>query len=287
MQAHSRLTSRQSKKFTERRKARAVITGVLFIVCATSWIFSFAEFGSLSFFSIQNVNVIGADKDIQSQVATAAMTALHGSYLGLFSKSNTVLYPKSTVVAAVASSSPRIQSVSVSRDGLQGLAITVNEKKPSAVICTSLPDFSTSDQMPDGCYFADASGLIFEPAPTFSDHVYNRYYIPGLSDSGTAESRIIGSYATSTAEFAALQEFYDGAHLSGIDPVGALVKDGGEYELYARNRTSSDVMVIYFNDSRSIHDELVNLVSFWKNEPGDLDYIDLRYGSNVFFHKNQ
>jgi len=77
----------------------------------------------------------------------------------------------------------------------------------------------------------------------------------------------------------------------GISPDGLLIKEGGEYELYA------STTVIYFNDTGSISGELNNLAAFWTNmtstartsgKPSpSFDYIDLRYGNNVVYKQNK
>jgi hypothetical protein len=119
---------------------------------------------------------------------------------------------------------------------------------------------------------------------------FDVYYAPDLSGIPSSNSPV-GSYATSTTEFAALRSFYDGARTIGISPDGLLIKEGGEYELYA------STTVIYFNDTGSISGELNNLAAFWTNmtstartsgKPSpSFDYIDLRYGNNVVYKQNK
>jgi len=120
-----------------------------------------------------------------------------------------------------------------------------------------------------------SADLASSPASSF-----DVYYAPDFSGNP------IGSYATSTAEFAALHSFYDGARTLGISPDGLLIKEGGEYELYA------STTVIYFNDAGSVSGELNNLAAFWTNMTAtartkgkqvSFDYIDLRYGNNVVY----
>jgi len=186
----------------------------------------------------------------------------------------------------VASSSPRILSSDVSRDGWNGIVVSVSEKPPAAIVCGNLPDFSANDALSDDgdCYAADASGYLFEKMPaTGGAQQYVRYYIPSLPD-----SQVIGTQATSSAEFTALQSFVAGARSAGIKPEAVLMKDGGEYEMYS----DDPFIVVYFNDKAGLSAELSDLTAFWSHMSSrsaaagadqGFEYIDLRYGSNVFY----
>jgi cell division septal protein FtsQ len=291
LRRHSRIASHQSKKFTEKRHKRALTAAGLFILCAVSWAFALSRFSSLEYFSIESVRVYGADPDITLAVQSAANDAIQGSYLNMFSKSNSFIYSKKALTAAVVSASPRIISADVSRDGWQTLVVSVTEKTPAAIVCADLPDFDDNGALKsdDDCYAADASGLIFKKisadAAAAGPPEIIRYYIPSLPDG----SSVIGLYATSTAEFKALQSFMAGVKPVGIRPEAILMKDGGEYELYA----DSPLIVVYLNDKASLPAELSDLTAFWSHmvalsaaaggEPQSFEYIDLRYGSNVFY----
>jgi cell division septal protein FtsQ len=294
MRPHSRLTSNQSKKFVERRKTRYAITGALAVAVVGIGVFFLWEFTHLRALQISDVEISGADNDISPLLKQAALATLEGDYAGFFPRTNIFLYPRSAVAKAVAAAAARIDSVKVDRAGLTALAVSVTEKSPAALICPYLPDWNGTTLSEDGsapCDFADASGHVVRSAPSFSGQAYNRYYVPALNDLATTSGSLTGLYATSTAEFAALQTFYDGVRAAGIAAEAVLMKDRGEYELYAPN-PAGDTVVIYFNDSRPFSEELANLVSFWtqlssdarsKNERLDFDYIDVRYGSNVFY----
>ncbi|MEA2715627.1 MAG: hypothetical protein QOG91_655 [Candidatus Parcubacteria bacterium] len=320
MRPHSRLTSHQSRKFVDFRRRRLLVTVLASVLAVAVLLFGLSRLSALPSLSISSIRLSGIDSDIAPAVEAAAEGALTGNYLGLFARSNTLIYPNLTIRRAVKAVSPRIDSVSLQRDGSQGLIIAVTEHAPSAVICDTLPDFSAGT-LPDvsdnkGCYFADESGRILKPAPSFSGQVYKRYYVPSLAESSSSAAAAMSRGDAPVPEFRALQEFYDAVGASGIMAEGILVEDGGEYELFARNLSSgsaggsavgasatssdsdmsADVAVIYFNNSRSFSDQLDNLVSFWKKMtttagktrgPVTFEYIDVRYGSNVFYRRMQ
>ena len=306
----------QSKKFEERRKLHSALFVLLVIVAVGSSAFAIVRFINLDWFTIDSVKVVGADSEIAPAIEAAALNAMQGTYLGIVPRSSALVYPRGSVISAVKAASARLSSVAAARDGMHGLKVTVEEKKPAAVVCASLPDFNGttltfSDS--DTCYFADDSGYVFEEAPLFSGSAYKRIYAP---DAGTATTSgsIVGLYATSTDKFTQLITLYDAVNAVGIHVEAILIKEKGEYELYARNpsgqnasgsaaassttsrsESNSDTVVIYFNDARPFSEQLINLASFWKDmvakarskhQSLSFDYIDARYGSNVFYRTN-
>ncbi len=312
MRPHSRLTSRQSKSFAKRRTYRSVLIAGLVIVSASTWIFSFVRFSQLQALSISSVRVYGADADIVGSLQASAYGAIQGDYLGLFSKSNTLFYPADSIKTAVALASPRVGSVEVKRDGVRALAVTVSQKVPAAIICSGLPDFTgniLSSDVSDSCYFADSTGYIFERAPAIRGYVYHRYYMPDLGEAASTTDALIGARATTTSAFALLEKAYNAASAASIQPEAMLVKSGGEYELYARNPTApavasttasaagdADTVVVYLNESRPLLSQISDLALFWSNmnqsyrRKGQkilFDYIDVRFGPNVFYRTIQ
>jgi hypothetical protein len=293
MRPHSRLTSRQSKRFVDRKNNRSALTILLVVFCIALWIYCFSCLTYLNAFTINNFAVNGVDPSNAAKVEGVAQDAIGGSYLGLFAKSNIFIYPHSRVAAAIQANLPSIENLTIRRQGLQGLEINVVEKTPAALICATLPDFSGESLTIDdsnNCYFVDKTGYIFERDTNASSSlsIYNRYYFPDLSGAASTTSSIIGSYATSTKEFTELQKFTAGARQAGLEPAAILAKDGGEYEMYANNT------VIYFNDQRPFPDQLSNLSAFWNKmnngngsstKKANLEYIDVRYGSNVFYRE--
>lgn len=274
----------------------------LSVVAIITSIYSLSAITDLKFFAVNEIKVYGTDPETTDMVSQAARSVLSGRYLGLFSRAASLIYPRSELVAAVAAASPKIQSVDVSRQGLTAIVVSVREKSPSALVCATLPDFEGDrivfgDQ--DDCYFADETGYMFGRAPSFSGHIYHRYYVPGLADAATSSQSMIGTYATTTAAFRALEDTYAGVIKIGIPVEAMLLKDGGEYEMYVdqpgRIASSTDdgganIAVIYLTKDRFLADQITNLAAFWNrmvtsvgSKAPSFEYIDVRYGSNVFY----
>ncbi len=292
--------SNQSRSFEERRKRRIILGVIAASTALASWIFVFYSVSFLPSLELTSVHVYGAEADITPLLRAAAYRSIQGSYFGLFSKANAFMYPENSIVAAVGAAAPRINSVTVKREGLHDLTIAVSEKNPAAVACVGLPNFDNNgvllpddpSQADTACYFTDDSGFMFRKTTLAIPDTYIRYYMPVISDDP------IGHYATSTETFRALQEFVKSARTNGIAAEALLIKPAGEYELYARNPGGKNLAapvataVIYLNDSAGFPTELSNLSAFWNNmiagarikdAPLNFEYIDVRYGSNVFY----
>ena len=302
---HVTTLSRQSAKFAVNRQRKNVLLAILFAASFFCWMYVISKVTYLNTFTIQTVKVVGADADITPNLSAAALESLQGDYLGIFSKANTFLYAKSRIAAAIKALSPRIDEVSVSREGWTGLNVSVSEKSPAALACTNLPNFNSDPNDTGKCYFVDSSGMLYVAAPSLSGNVYNNYFVPDLDDN-SVDADDSGKYLATSTTFKELQQFYDGVRKSNISPLGILLKGGGEYELYIANphieqsadatSTPVDTAVIYFNERNDFDNELANLVSFWshmsatagaKKVPPAFDTIDLRYGSNVFYRLSE
>ena len=277
-----------------------IVVGVALFSVAI-WVFNVARLTRVAMFSIERVEINGADSAIIPALVTTTYADLSGTYAGILAKSSSFIFPKKNLASALEAVSPRIASVTLTRKGLQTLVVNVNEKVPAAVVCATLPDFSADQNIDPGspCYVADASGLIFKQVSDQSLPPVNRYFIPDLPTSASSTDLLDGTYATSTSKFLDLQDLMNGARHAGLKPEGILVKEGGEYELYAHNpdgeataTTTDDTVVVYFNDSQPLSVELSNLMAFWakKNEDARVsgrairfESIDVRYGDNVFY----
>ena len=284
-----RTTSRQSTPFLRRRRNKqitlvsVVVVGVAVCVFAAAWV---TRWDSLT---ITKVEVYGAPAELAPQIQTQATDLLAGAYLGLFSRSNVLLYPKDSIIAHLSGFSSNVQGADVHIQDRHTLVVSVTEKAPAAVACSGLPDFDGEElaQTPTGtCYFVDREGLVFATAPSFSGGVYRRYY----SDDNIA----VGDHFIPDM-FDTLQSFYEAVRAADIDAQAILIKADHEYELYVRDARDPDAphtTIVYFNTTRSITEQRDNFVAFWshmikedrtKKDLTFFDSIDIRFGSNVFY----
>lgn len=286
MRAYSRLTANQSRKFESKKKFKTYFTVFIIALDIFLIIFSLSKLTYLEIFQIKEIAVSGIRPQIAEQIKEKSRNILQGSYLGLFSKANLFLYPKSQLIASTADLSSEILSLSIHRNGILGLRFNITTKQSSAEICASLPEVPFNDdfdRINSNCYLADWSGLMFERVQASSTKNINLYFIPSLGEMSTSTDLLLNKYATSTAEFTTLQNFYNQSRESGLNPQFVLIKEDGEYEMYAKDT------VIYFNNQSSLEIQLQNLLLFYdrmnSEKQTDFEYIDVRFGSNVFYRQ--
>lgn len=280
--------ARQSRGFTERRRRRGLIGGISVVVALAAWIFVLSRLSYISALEITHVDIYG-EPDLSSAMQAAAMASIDGSYAGLFSRANSLIYPREAIARAVASTSPRIDNVAISRNGLHGLSISVSEKAPEAVICADLPDLGDQASMPLGkeCYLADADAYLYRHAEDDASAArLMRFYMPDLPDTG-----ILGVQATSTAAFKRLEDLVRSVATAGVNVQAMLVRGDGDYELYADNPSGSSMVVIQMNESAGLATERDNLLAFWNKmvldaraagKPVAWSEIKLQYPPNVY-----
>ncbi len=299
MKLRSRISNIQSKKYIEKKKTRMVVSICLTIVSLVVWGFAVVRLSNIHALAIEEIVVEGADPILKSKIESAALQALEGKRFGLFSKGNAWFYSKQSVVSAVLAVSPQITDTEISLKS-SFLQIKVNEKVPSALVCIGFPDLNTDFDEDESdseapCYFADEDGLLYAESPKFSGKVYNRYFVPSLSSSEDVEKPIIGSFATSTEIFTALQDFTKSMQDSHIEVEAILIKEDGEFEMFTHSGLGDKTLtIIYLNYARPLSEQGANLVSFWKEMSKQksgtgaqgvpsFEYIDVRYGSHVYY----
>jgi hypothetical protein len=286
--SYSRLRAHQSKKFVTNKHLKKYLSLLIFALSIFLFFLCLSKLTYVKALTIQNVTVSGTRDEISNLVKEQVGTMLKGAYLGIFAKTNAFLYPHDKLVASIQASAPQIKSLTVNRNGLSGLRIDIVEKNPVAKICPFLPEFDDDHNLKiyNNCYYSDWSGQIFDLADGATTTTENIYFVPSLAENASSSQSLLLGFATSTQEFINLQNFYDGARRADLKPTFVLLKADGEYEMYAND------VIIYFNSLRPLDEQLVNLVSFWKHESNKkyinnresgFEYIDVRYGSNVFY----
>lgn len=299
----SKNISYQSKNFVDRRRQRLFVVVVLIFVAIVAWVFVLSRLTNVNALSIHDIVIVGTDTTISKEAKQVASRELEGKYLGLFYKDNIFVFPRKSIMQGIINISPKIATVKIQRYGWQAISIIITEKSPQAIVCAGLPDEMNAwfvSEYRGACYWADENGFVYEKTSSKNETKYNKYFIPDIDvlvgDSFQAK------FATSTQEFVLLQDFYDEIRKNGIYPQAILMKDNREYELYILNPNHSfasdekSLAVVYFNTSNSLSEQASNLVSFWKSmldktrssgENISFEHIDIRYGSNVSYRKNQ
>jgi hypothetical protein len=303
MHSSRRFEARQSESFTRRKREFTLYFWMVAVLAVFSWVAVISHLSFLRFFTINVIEIKGVSQGLHSTVRAAANEAISGDYFNLLSRSNILIYPKQDIEERIKQASARVEEVQIERHGLTSIFITVKEKDPEALVCANFPDFDDRHQLDtseDQCAFADEGAVLYDYAPAMSGTMYNRYYIPDLGGIATSTIDQMSLRATSTEVFGELQNIYERMKKQGIEVKGILFKPNGEYEAYVANPKVNDEevanAVIYFNSTRPLDVQLSNLILFWTHAMDDAkskgrvpvyEYIDVRYGSNVFFRESE
>jgi cell division septal protein FtsQ len=195
---------------------------------------------------------------------------LNDSYLGIFSKANTFLYPRQQVEQKISEQYKSIASVSASFDGLKKVLIKVTEFEPDYLWCVS--------ESQDQCFFMTRDAYVFSESADFSKNIIFTYY--GLIDSTDP----VGKTYMPREKFSAINEFIESTKELGIAPVGLAVRSEGDYELFLEQGGS-----VLFSDRESFLTAFENLETITTEQSKidseylkNLDYIDVRFTSKAF-----
>jgi len=257
-----------------RREKAAKIAAAIF---AAFLLFLVAAFlSNLPSVRIASVEIEGVSAIPNEGLNQVISEELDGKYLGLFSKSNILLYPRKELLAKVESAFKRIKSADFHMKNLTTVILSVEERKPAGFWCHSRgsdPLFSKN------CYFLDESGFIFAPAPDFFGTTYLKFY-------GAVLGEPVGKNFLTPESFGQINLFLSKLSLFKVKPIELSVSGDGDYEIAIEGGGR-----IIVNPAKDLAVALENLrvlltqSELSKNQdfPLALDYIDLRYGNKVFY----
>lgn len=247
----------RSKALLEKRRTILLqkVYAVSFII-----VFIFGAYASLSHIpeiNISNIEVHGNNIVSQEELQNLVKSQLEGNYLNIFSKSNILLYSKSDIIASISDSYKRIKTIEVGRSNINTIYIAVDEREPHALWCNQR------------CYFLDSVGYIYTEAPIFSGNIFFTYNIP-------IDGEPIGTQLLSEDEFTTLGFLLE--LLEELEPIQLSLIDNIDFEIEMKDGSK-----IYFSrdkDFGNIYDNLESVLSLLE---GSIEYIDLRFGSKVYY----
>ncbi len=275
-----------SQKFVEKRRKRIQALLFLAVLCVVTILAAFILLLRVPFFQIKEIVVEGSTHTPPEIVSKVALGSLSGNYLGVIPHSSTLFYSKKRITKALEDNFKQINVFTVHRKGINGLRLTIEERMPTAIVCPGFRDEAEQGQ----CYLSDTHGYIFgsmatsTPQNLFSS--LNYYYVP--TEQGVISA---GNNFIPEKRFSDLQKFMNGALRGGLLPLGVLISEGGEYEMYIKNKKGDSEVTVYFDDRSPFERTLLNLLTFWDNGANGkkatttpaFDYINLRFGNTVYY----
>ncbi len=220
--------------------------------------------------SIRAISVKGNERAGANAIEAVVLQEIAGSYFGFFSKTNVFLYPEDEIKSKV-SVLPMVQSVWVKRNGLQGIEISIEEKREAARWCAG------GGGETDLCYSLDEEGLAFDKTAASSAFVYRN----------SSSTPAVGHRLLPAAEFKKIQFFTRELGRLGLAPAEVIL-DGSHYmtvKLVSGGRlivnAAYDLSAVLSNIHDVLADQKVapSLPRFLER----LDYMKLDSGNKVVY----
>ncbi len=280
------ISPRIEKMKRERRKRRlrlSILLSILFL----SIVGALSYFSAHSRVTINNIVIIGNSIIEESDLRTDIQNKISGRYIGLFSRSNFLIYPHNKIYNSLLLDFPRIESLNVKLDGVHTIRVDIKERAGSYLYCgVSVPEEKA--EIGENCYFINNDGYIFDKAPYFSGDVYFKYYM-NIDGDPLNPTKV---QMVSADRFHELVRFVDGVTSLGFKPSYLVVSSDGINSLYLKPSNEISEPKILFKEDSDLPTILENLSlamkeSEFANEINSkystLSYIDLRFKNKVLY----
>jgi hypothetical protein len=279
-----------SPRIIEIKKARRIYTIqliFLFIILFASIILALSFYSNNKNITIDKIVITGTQVIDSSEIEKNVLENISGKYFHLFSKSNIFIYPHDLVYDGLILNFPKIEKLSVYREGLNTLHVNVSERIGSYLYCGSfVPE--EKDKIGENCFFINEDGFIFDKAPYFSGNVYFKYYI----NLGDESINPLGKQVIETNKFYKLSKFIKGVSDLGFKPIYLVAGRDGVDSLYLEHGVTDTSPVILFKDESDLDVILDNLSLSMKKKEfineinskyNKLLYIDLKFKNKVLY----
>ncbi|MFT5037039.1 MAG: cell division septal protein FtsQ [Candidatus Azotimanducaceae bacterium] len=223
--------------------------------------------------TITDVEVLGGETIAHEEVLRLAYEELEGAYYKLVPRRFAWTYPEQKITERI-SGLERMKNVHVERTSGTSITIAFEEYRPFALWCEHLDSKE--------CLFLDRDGFSFAAAPKLQGSAFVRFsYTDTIPELATFA--FDGEFIKTTEEF--ITRAYDQLALNIIqvektakDELVYHISGGGQLKVTQRMTTDETL------------DNLATILSskeFEHIEPGNFQYIDLRYGNKIFVNEEE
>lgn len=262
---------RRSAQSIRRRKILAWVLRIAFYILGTAvllWAVAFLL--RLDFMAVQNISVEGNEFVDGEAVGRIVDEELDGSYWLIVPRDNAFFYPAQKIEERIRNEFPRVFAVDARVDS-NTLTVAIIERQPHSLWCSG----------EDKCFFIDETGIVYAPAPMFSDNVF--FVFRGVLD---PENALGQQYLPQTLfeelnEFLgwlALLDFFPG-HMNALAEDSFVISTANGAEIIIG--TEDSFKDTFQNLETVMQDE--DLMNSKRQEYSDLEYVDLRFGNKVFY----
>lgn len=220
--------------------------------------------------TIDTITVSGGVTINEEVIRNKAEEQLAGAYLKLVPRRFTFFYPEEMIYTSV-KSIERIKNVSVEKKSKKEIHVSFDEYMPDNLWCS----YGTTDD----CYFIDEEGYAFTRSPSLTGGSLVRYYL-------TSTKAEIGQSPFSTEDYKNTKGFIAKLADKGwfvnrveIDAVRDV------FYTMARGSELKASLTEGFEKPFSNLETIIQSKEFSHLEPGNFQYIDLRFGTRVFVNE--
>ncbi|MEK7461887.1 MAG: hypothetical protein AAB586_02345 [Patescibacteria group bacterium] len=257
-----------SAEFYKKKKRRRRIRLALLLVGLLAILSSLIYFSRQKRFLIIGVTITGENVVDKEEMSQTVQKLISGYYFWVIPRNNTFVYPRQTIEQNLTEAFPRIKSINLNLDESRTLVVMVEERVPFALYCVN-----------DECFFLDKEGLIFAPAPSFSDGVYFIY------STDEPMSDPVGKRVLAPEEFESLLKFRESLSTLNINS-SALKIGADDYTLlWSDNKRlmwqkDDDLLLVGSNLEAFLSDDAIKTQSNFLEK---ILYLDLRTANKVFY----
>lgn len=221
------------------------------------------------FWRISEIVVVGAETLSKDAISQSVTEVLSSSYFHVVPKNNSFLYPKKQVLASMEEDYLAIRSVTLKREGLKKLVVTIEERHPIALWCLSSEE----------CYYIDNEAFAYEKAPSFSGDVYIHF------EKENMDTVPLGQVFLPAQTYIALSQFLE-----------YLVAQGKNIQKVTISNNDTDATVSLFalpelritvsEDMTSLADKISLVLGpavLSADELSRMEYIDFRFGKKIYY----
>lgn len=276
------------KRTQDRLKRSRLIKAYVWLFALTFIFVGLVLLSHLDQLEISKLEVVGNRVVDDQEISSVVKNLTEGNHFYLLSKRNFVLLPRTQVKQEIKRQIPYISEVILESDDINHLRIRVSERSPVALWCRG-----------EACYLIDKGGLVFSPAPHFSDNVFLKIYSP-LSGNPIGKRPLRDDdFVLLPAAALVIPDTLAEGGLVKAEVVKAVVTNEEDYSFDVTQPVSSGKLTwqLLLDSQDDFAHSMSNLATVLASEEfrqellendGLIDYIDLRFGNKVFYKfKNQ
>jgi len=259
----------------KKHRRRVVLDKILILFLGILAIFiSLVCLSRLKSLNISDIEISGNKVVDTEAIKNVIEQQMAGKYLGLFPKTNLLLYPKKNIETELENQFKRLENINLSIKNNKILEVSVDERTPEYLWCGAESNLEV-----EKCYFMDENGYIFDQAPYFSGEVYFKFY--GLP-----------AQTGSIQNFKQLISFKDILISLGLKPIALYIANDGDIQIFLSGGSFVTAPKIILRANADFENAAENLQtaltteplqSEFKNKYASLQYIDLRFGNKVYY----